>query len=890
VPKLELNTPRYTTFDADLLAAYAQPFPVWPTADEPRRFDRDACVDLAARVCQEFWSRHEELDPLFPERDGALSRDEAAFWFGLFSTNDISNPKVATREWIEAQGARFDGATPQSDLAAALEDSQINRLSWAIRGYLLRAARGVLPWSAIYGAAVEQLGLRQAGYDLKRFGYCPAEQREAALAIAREHTEWIPKDQWINQGVFRARAFVPDAEAVEAALEAAATLTNKSDYEALFELCLLTPDHARLDRFVREQDFIWERKHVQLYVARRGLGDLEAMLAQAATARSSTVETLSALEHVKAPEVVAQLHQHTLKGGERAEIAQRILEGAELEHAAHGLLASCARAGKRRTWAIERLRELVERDGGRDALEAALPQQRKKLADFVRAEVLEHDDEVERVALDDAPPWAQRFAKLAADEGAPIWLSPDQLPDVVLADSGLALPTECVTGMVVADTHAEHRADLAAAKKSLTPGSLVALSNALMTQWFQADKLAEVSYWRQVQYARPLTWVRAHPSPAGVALLEQYIRATKPPNRYQDADSMVDLAVTYLGQIDMPEAIAATLRVASVGRRDEIRRLARKALTDRETRLEVARPELEDLAVPTYGLDELGRRDFDYGARTIRMFVSGGDLLFEDLSKGKVTRIAPKGLKSDDVDKVVAARAVFDVTVKPIRSELAEQQVRLEEAMIWGREWSGRWWRERWWRHPLLGPMSRGLIWQVWRGDQLVATMRPTEDGGFIDTDFDEHTVEDADTLTLPHPVDLGADAVKAWTEHMLEFEHTQPFDQLSRDTFTREDALDEVRGFLDGEYTLDPKTLRALARKNAGTFHDAKGWTNGTWTYPGRQGPVDLRLQIESGKGKNAPLKYANLQRVYHQLRFGDLHDATLSEFARLMRLARSG
>ncbi len=892
---LELATPRYTTFDASLIEALARPFPVWPRDPEPRPFDREACIDKIAHVCEQFWGRHEELDALFPERDGVLSREEGAFWFGLFTSNDIANAKVATREWIAEQGARFDAQTDQETLVAALQEAQIGRMSWVVSTLLLRSARVIIPWSAIYGMAIEQMGLRQAGYSLKHIGYCPEDEREAALAIAREHTEGIPKDQWLTMSVFRARAFVPDAELVEAALEVSPTVSNMNDYEAVYELCLLADHPTKVDTFVRDKEFVWERHHVLLYVARRGLDELEFMLEQAATARGSypvrpTIEALRALEDIKAPEVIGQLHQHTLKGGERGEIAQKILEGAELEHAAYGLLVNCARAGKKRTWAVAQLRRLIERDGGRDALEAALPQQRKKLADFVRAEVLDHDDEVPTASLDDAPEWATTFAALARDEDAPIWLVPGELPPVILADSGLALPNEAVVGMVAVDTHAKRRDELADAKAELTEGSLVNLSNALMTQWYQAPKLAEVSYWRQLQYARPLFWVTDHPSPAGVALLEKYIRASKPPNRYQDSDSMVDKAVEHLGAIDMPEAIAATLRVASVGRRDEIRRLARRALDKREVALGVERAELEDLAVPTHDLDGRGGRDFDYGKRTIRMFVSGGELLFEDLNKGRVTRLAPKGLKSDDVDKVVAARAVFDVTVKPIRAELAEQCIRLEEAMISGRRWSGRWWREHWWTHPLLGPMSRGLIWQVWRNDELVVTMRPTEDGGFIDIDFDEYTVEDADTLTLPHPVDLGEDAVKEWTEHMLEFEHTQPFDQLSRDAFARDEALEELRGFVDGEFTLDTKTLRKLARKNAGEFTDAKSWSNATWTFKGRQGPADLRLETTPSSDQNAVLKYANLQRIYSNMHFGDLHDVTLSEFARLVRLTHAG
>ncbi len=59
--------------------------------------------------------------------------------------------------------------------------------------------------------------------------------------------------------------------------------------------------------------------------------------------------------------------------------------------------------------------------------------------------------------------------------------------------------------------------------------------------------------------------------------------------------------------------------------------------------------------------------------------------------------------------------------------------------------------------------------------------MRPTLDGSLVDAAMDDaEPVSDDAHVLIAHPIELG-DASSMWSEHLGNFEVTQPFDQLER-------------------------------------------------------------------------------------------------------------
>ena len=62
------------------------------------------------------------------------------------------------------------------------------------------------------------------------------------------------------------------------------------------------------------------------------------------------------------------------------------------------------------------------------------------------------------------------------------------------------------------------------------------------------------------------------------------------------------------------------------------------------------------------------------------------------------------------------------------------------------------------------------------------------EDGSFTDSEGNEFTFSENAVIGLVHPLELSEEEKNAWTEQLSDFEITQPFPQLARQTFSPEE------------------------------------------------------------------------------------------------------
>ncbi|MDI7183644.1 WGR domain-containing protein, partial [Leptospira santarosai] len=97
--------------------------------------------------------------------------------------------------------------------------------------------------------------------------------------------------------------------------------------------------------------------------------------------------------------------------------------------------------------------------------------------------------------------------------------------------------------------------------------------------------------------------------------------------------------------------------------------------------------ELEDRVIPDCGLDEEGKREFDFGPRKFQ-FVLGPDLkpMVKD-EDGKIKDDLPKPNSKDDADSANASVEEWKLMKKQIREIGKIQAQRMEQAMVTGRRW-----------------------------------------------------------------------------------------------------------------------------------------------------------------------------------------------------------
>jgi hypothetical protein len=245
-------------------------------------------------------------------------------------------------------------------------------------------------------------------------------------------------------------------------------------------------------------------------------------------------------------------------------------------------------------------------------------------------------------------------------------------------------------------------------------------------------------------------------------------------------------------------------------------KLLERELTRAAERLGMAREEVEELAVPAHGLDEVGRRREPLGDFTAELTVR--DTRSIDLCwikpDGKAQKSVPAAVKRDHADALKQLKA----DVKEIEKMLPVQRERIDGLFLQQRSWPLAAWRERYLDHPLVGAIARRIIWRfqhpagtsegIWCDGRLVGRDdRPLELG-------------DGTNVELWHPIDRPPENVLAWRDWLERHEVQQPFKQAHREIYLLTDAERETNVYSNrfAAHVLKQSQFRALAR--------TRGWT----------------------------------------------------------------
>ncbi|MGI4788143.1 MAG: DUF4132 domain-containing protein [Janthinobacterium lividum] len=194
--------------------------------------------------------------------------------------------------------------------------------------------------------------------------------------------------------------------------------------------------------------------------------------------------------------------------------------------------------------------------------------------------------------------------------------------------------------------------------------------------------------------------------------------------------------------------------------------------------------ELEDLAVPTGGLDTDGTRLEMFGeegsAKLTLDAATGRTKLLWFGPDGKPRKAVPAGVKREFSAEVKALKAAE----VEIASALSAQAARFDKALLDERVLTLGVWRERYGSHPVLGNLARRLIWTIGG-----VPMLPVGDN-FIDVSGKalEDVVDDAE-VKLWHPINAAPEEVLRWRDVLETRGLVQPFKQAHREVYLLTDA-----------------------------------------------------------------------------------------------------
>ncbi len=218
-----------------------------------------------------------------------------------------------------------------------------------------------------------------------------------------------------------------------------------------------------------------------------------------------------------------------------------------------------------------------------------------------------------------------------------------------------------------------------------------------------------------------------------------------------------------------------------------------KALDTAAERSGMTREDLEELTVPTFGLED-GRLRLPIGSAVAELEIQGTEVALRWYgADGKLRKSEPADVKREQ------KAALKDL--KRLHVDLAHmlvaQRDRIERLPLSQRQWPLAVWRERYLDQPLVGSVARRLIWHFsWpsasgatgSGGASVADGMWHE-GVLVGPDDQPLDIPETATVTLWHPVFADAEAVLAWRDWLERHEVTQPFKQAHREVYLLTDA-----------------------------------------------------------------------------------------------------
>jgi hypothetical protein len=360
-----------------------------------------------------------------------------------------------------------------------------------------------------------------------------------------------------------------------------------------------------------------------------------------------------------------------------------------------------------------------------------------------------------------------------------------------------------------------------------------------VVKWFQAVSTPPLKTHRQTYGARTIEYVTPTFSDRNVSFLKglawscagrpetEVARALarlvegclkKIPGTGPWAVRAASAAVWALGETASTESVAALSRLnLKVSHRGTVAQIE-KAIESAAQKQGIPRDELEDLAVPTFGLYEQGVRHEQFGeagSAELRLDSAGAITLSWFGPGAKPLKSPPAAVKQQHGDELKALKADSD----NLQKTLTAQSQRIEAFLLTNRTWTLEAWRERYLNHPVLGNIARRLIWRFGDGDS--AGIWSAADSAFVDQDGSRIEIPESASVRLWHPIHASVENIERWRGLLETPGIRQPFKQAYREVYLITDAEMSTRVYSNryAGHILKQHQMNQLAAQ--------RGWKN---------------------------------------------------------------
>ena len=243
-----------------------------------------------------------------------------------------------------------------------------------------------------------------------------------------------------------------------------------------------------------------------------------------------------------------------------------------------------------------------------------------------------------------------------------------------------------------------------------------------------------------------------------------------------------------------------------------------KALDDAAGQAGMTLQEIEEISVPTYGLQEVGVRREQLGEFGVELVVTGTSTTELRWMKpdGKRQKSVPKAVREHSAEELKEIKA----SATDLRKMLPAQRDRIENLYLEQMSWTYPAWCERYLDHPLVGTLARRLIWKFTNEERTAAGV--FYEGRIVGRDGHVlNWLDDSTGVELWHPMQEDPDEVLAWRDWLAELEIRQPFKQAHREIYLLTDAERTTRTYSNrfAAHVIKQHQFNALCA--------ARGWKN---------------------------------------------------------------
>jgi hypothetical protein len=232
-----------------------------------------------------------------------------------------------------------------------------------------------------------------------------------------------------------------------------------------------------------------------------------------------------------------------------------------------------------------------------------------------------------------------------------------------------------------------------------------------------------------------------------------------------------------LSQLPGMRAVAQLSRLGARLRYKQAIALVEKAKIEAANRAGMDPIDLEELALPAFGLDVTGRTRIPIGDYEAELAVVGDEVTLTWFGGGKRLKSTPAAVKAHPDFKELKT------TQKELAALVPTLRYRLERWMIEPRTWTLADLRTRYIDHPLAAPFARRLIFTV---DGYAVTF---VDGYPLAVNGKQVDLADDAVLALWHPLHRPATEIAAWRALFAALGVTQPIKQVERELYVADNT-----------------------------------------------------------------------------------------------------